>query len=85
MCNHPGVDVDVAVDAFEDTNVRIVKVTARCLSCGVRMMFLGMPIGFSFARPTTCVEGVEAIFPMVPEGVIADREMEAMLGGGMAS
>lgn len=39
-----------------------------CTECGQPLEFVGLPLGMSYYRPTTSIDGLEARIPMVVPG-----------------
>ena len=65
-CNHPMIELDYIPQAFEDTEVLMLSISARCRLCGP-LRFIGIDEGLSSSQPSTSTDALVVRMPVIPE------------------
>jgi hypothetical protein len=53
-------------DEMLGTFDQLVEIEVHCRDCYRPFLFVGLPNGFSFERPTVSIDGMQASFPIKP-------------------
>lgn len=78
MCQHSEYIIEFAPpEAYEDTNIRRIKLRAHCRACGESLRFIGVDEGLSLTRPCASSDGFTILIPgvMGVEDVVSEYRM----------
>lgn len=78
-CNHEDLHFDIHITSFE-INVKSIEIKCHCKQCKVKFVFLGLPLGLSYAQPTSSLDRLEIRMPVCPEGIEPDKA-PGLIGG----
>lgn len=75
-CPHNDFHFNLNFQIMGDCNSRLVDVTCKCKSCGVDMIFPGVPVGVSLGATTVSPDGKELRIAMVAEGEVPSKQLD---------
>lgn len=79
ICKHEHLHFDIHTTSFE-INVKSIEIKCHCTECMVKFVFLGLPLGLSYAQPTASMDGLEIRMPVCPESEEPDKA-PGLIGG----
>lgn len=68
QCPHSDLDISFKNQAFEESNLHYLEISAKCSICEKPIVFRGLPLGATPAHPTGSWGGEEARLPFLAEG-----------------
>lgn len=68
QCPHSDLHFKLNNQAFGNTNLHYLEISAACSICGKPMVWRGIPAGISPNGPAASVDGLELRLPFLGEG-----------------